>query len=130
MRTSLKKLCPNNERSPIEGVYTRVYSLSVPCGDRGQKKKQKTKGLHRGILKTGVLHKEFCAQSLWENLKCGNKRKNNRSLHRDAFLRMCVGIFVYICVYLVQLNCDFILATGSIVTIHYTRYTSPYHIMC
>ena len=67
-----------------------VYSLSVPCGDRGQKKTEKTKGLQRGILKTGVLHKEFCAQSLWENLKCDNKRKNIRSLHRDAFLRMRV----------------------------------------
>ena len=44
------------------GVCVRTYS--VPCRDRGQKKKQKTKGLHRGILKTGGLHKEFCAQSL------------------------------------------------------------------
>ena len=28
------------------------------------KRKNKTKSFHRGILKTGGLHKEFCAQSL------------------------------------------------------------------
>ncbi len=53
-------------------------------------KKAKTKGLHMGILKTGVLHKESCVQSLWETVKCRDKGKNKRMLHKDAFLRMCV----------------------------------------
>ena len=65
------------------------FQYLVETKDKRKEKKEEKKGLHRGILKTGVLHKEFCAQSLEENLKLGNKRKNNRSLHRDAFLRMC-----------------------------------------
>ncbi len=42
------------------------------------------------ILKTGVLHKEMCVQSLWETGKCRDKGKNKRMLHKDAVLRMCV----------------------------------------
>ncbi len=41
------------------------------------------------ILKTGVLHKEICVLSLWETVKCRDKGKNKRMLHKDAFLRMC-----------------------------------------
>ncbi len=42
------------------------------------------------ILKTGVLHKKMCFQSLWETVKCRDKGKNKRMLYKDAFLRMCV----------------------------------------
>ncbi len=41
------------------------------------------------ILKTGMLHKEVCVQSLWETVECRDKGKNKRMLHKDAFLRMC-----------------------------------------
>ncbi len=68
-----------------------VCSFSVPYGgDQGQNKKEKTKGLHMEILKTGVLHEEICEQSLWETVKCRDKGKNKRMLHKDAFLRVCV----------------------------------------
>ncbi len=40
------------------------------------------------ILKTGVLHKEICVQSLWETVKSRDKGKNKRMFHKDAFLRI------------------------------------------
>ena len=42
------------------------------------------KGLHGWILKTWVLYKEICVQSLWETVKCRDKEKNKR-LHKDVF---------------------------------------------
>ena len=77
----------NNGRTPFAGVVQVGVWVCTDIRylmETEDKTKEKTKGLHRGILKTGVLHKEFCAQSQWENLKCGNKRKNNRSLHREC----------------------------------------------
>ncbi len=47
------------------------------------------------ILKTRVLHKEVCVQSLWETVECGDKGKNKRMLHKDAFLRICEFVRVY-----------------------------------
>ncbi len=67
-----------------------LCSFSVPHGDQGQNKTGKTKCLHMELLKTGVLHREMCVQSLWETVKYRNKGKNKRLLHKDAFLRMCV----------------------------------------
>ncbi len=52
----------------------------------------KTKGLHMEILK---LHKEMCVQSLRETVKCIDKGKNERMLHKDAFLRMCEVVFTF-----------------------------------
>ncbi len=71
-------------------VCNLLGSYSVPYGGQGQNKKGKTKGLHMEILKTGVLHKEICVQSLRETVKCRDKGKNKRMLQKDAFLRMCV----------------------------------------
>ncbi len=49
--------------------------------------KGKTKGLHREILKTGLLHKDFCVKKLWKVQR--DKWKKRRCLHRDAKNRMC-----------------------------------------
>ncbi len=35
--------------------------------------------IHMEILKTGVLHKEICVQSLWETVKCRDKGKNKKN---------------------------------------------------
>ncbi len=53
------------------------------------------------ILKTGVLHEEMCVQSLWETVNCRDKRKEKeeKKLHKDAFL----GRGVHVCVFVV---CD------------------------
>ncbi len=64
------------------GVCLHIHYLML--GDREQNRKGKTKGLHREILKTGLLHKEFCVQRLWEALNYRDKGKNKRCLHRDA----------------------------------------------
>ncbi len=56
---------------------------------RTKQKREYKRSLHMEILKTGVLHKEICVQSLWETVKCRDKGKNKRMLHKDAFLRMC-----------------------------------------
>ncbi len=33
---------------------------------------------------------QVCVQSLWVTVKCRDKEKNKRMLHKDAFLRMCI----------------------------------------
>ncbi len=69
-----------------------VVSSSLPYGDREQNRKGNTKGLYRGILKTGLLHREFCVQSLWKVLNYRDKGKNKRCLHRDAKTGRCLGV--------------------------------------
>ncbi len=39
-------------------------------------------GKQKVILKNGVLHKEFCVQSLWEDVKYMDQAKNKRCLHK------------------------------------------------
>ncbi len=46
--------------------------------------KGKTKGLHRGILQTRVLHKNFYVQSLWKIFNYMYKGKTKRCLHKNA----------------------------------------------
>ena len=61
----------------------KKYPLSVPSG-WGPKTKQKRENKRTpwGNLKTRVLHKEFCVQSLRENLKDQGPAKENKvSLH-------------------------------------------------
>ncbi len=74
-------------------VYVKVViepSLSVPFMETKDKtKKGKNKGLRMKILMAGVLHKEISVQSIWETVKCRDKGKNKRMLHKDAFLRVC-----------------------------------------
>ena len=46
-----------------------MISFSLLYGDQGQNRKRKIKGLHKEILKTWVLHKKCCVQSVREDLK-------------------------------------------------------------
>ncbi len=58
--------------------------------------KGKTTGLHREILKTGLLHKEFCVQSLWEVLYYRNKRKEQKMSPQGCKKTgMCVHVHVH-----------------------------------
>ncbi len=75
---------------PLYEDYHSVISYSLPYGDPEQNGKGKTNGLPRGILKTGLLHKKFCVQSLWEILNYRDKGKNKSCLHSDAKTRMYV----------------------------------------
>ena len=66
---------------------------------KGEKLKWEIKGLHWGILKTKVQHKEICAHSLRETMhkvytgNCAGRagRKTKIMLPKDTFLRMCIG---------------------------------------
>ena len=42
----------------FDKYFLHIGEVPRPYGDQGQNKKGKTKCLHRGILKTGALHKE------------------------------------------------------------------------
>ncbi len=77
-------------------VCVCVPSYSLLYGAREQNRKEKTKGLHREILKIGLLHKEFCVQSLREVLNYRDKGKNKRCLHRDAQTGMCVCVCAHV----------------------------------
>ena len=60
------------------------------------KGKGKNKTSPQGNLyRSKGLHKESCAQSLWQMLKYRDKGKNNGCLHKDAKTRMCVCVCVW-----------------------------------
>ena len=84
------------EKGNINTCYYYYYYIGYLLETKDEK--GKIKWLHREILKSGVLHKKFCVQSLWENLKYRDNGKNKRCLHRDAYLRMCVCACVRVCV--------------------------------
>ncbi len=73
------------------------FHNSLPYEDREQNRKGNAKGLYQGILKTGVLQKEFCVQSLLEVLNYRDKGKNKRCLHTDVKNGMsvvtCTGVW-------------------------------------
>ena len=68
-------------------VCTDIRYL-VETEDKRKKKKEKVSTGE--FYRLGVSTRNFVHKVYGRSLKLGNKRKNNRSLHRDAFLRMCV----------------------------------------
>ena len=68
---------------PIESsIYWVIKRYPLKIEDKI--KREKIKGLHREILKSGVFHKEFCVKSLWENLKYRDKRKTKGCINRGC----------------------------------------------
>ncbi len=54
------------------------------------KKKENKRSSYRGVLKTGILHKELCVQSLSADKFGRNKRKEQNSSPHGRMMRMCV----------------------------------------
>ncbi len=82
------------------GVYTthpQCYShFQRLYEDQRQNKKGKLKKDSTWkIFSTWCSTRKYCVQSLWETVKCMDKGKNKRMLHKDAFLRTTESVCVH-----------------------------------
>ncbi len=87
-----------NNRTTKAGLPTNLIR-KVVCGcvpsfirylmeTENKTKKGKRKGLHRGILKTRVLHRECCVQSLSEDMSTTGTKERTKDV--SVKNRMCV----------------------------------------